>query len=177
MEKRDRLVRIFFHRKSETVLLFPYVCYMAGMGAAFGDAASLTGNDESGIGATVSQMLKNCRKAKVDPLAKCRTEASQRKWRGEDVRHEELLPGFGAETNWEDMRKPFPALNKGPAAYHRTFAVAEITERDSWKSRKVVQLTRSKYAGSESDGQVVRIPNAASVVELGATIVECLRSW
>jgi len=177
MEKRDRFVRIFFHRKSETVLLFPYVCYMAGIGAAFGDAASLAGHNESEVGATVSSMLENSRKAKVDPLAKQRTDALRRRWRCEEVPDEELLPGFGDDANWEDVCRPFPALQRGPGTYHRTFAVAEITERDSWKSRKLVQVIRSEYAGSETDGQVVRIPNTASTNELGARIVECLRSW
>ena len=131
MEKRDRFVRILYHRKSGTVLLFPYVCYMAGMGAAFGDAAVVSRHDESEIGEIVSKMLSAGRKAQVEALARRRTAALQRKWRGEDVPREELLPGFAMPSNRDEVLRQFPAVGKGPGTYHRTFAVAEIGERDA----------------------------------------------
>lgn len=148
---------------------------MAGMGAGFGDAVSLTCDCD--VGTTIIKMLKYCSKAKVDLLAKRRTEALQRKWRGEDVPHDELHPGFGADTNWADFTTQFPALTKGPAAYHRTFAVATIVERDYLKSRKLTQVIRSSYAGCETDGESIRIPLSASTRHLGSRIVNQMQEW
>lgn len=148
---------------------------MAGMGAGFGDAAALT--RDSDVGTTIMKMLKNCSKAEVEPLAKRRTEALQRKWRGENVPMEELLPGFDADTNWADIRMQFPALIAGPARYHRSFAVAKLVEHDDWKSRKLTQLIRSSNAGCETDGECIRIPLSASNHNLGARIVNQLQEW
>jgi hypothetical protein len=175
MEKRDRFIRIHYHRKSEALLLFPYVCYMAGMGAGFGDAAILT--CDSDVGTTIIKMLKYCSKAKVEPLAKRRTEALQRKWRGEDVAINELHPGFVANTNWADVTKKFPSLTKGPATYHRTFAVATIVERDDLKSRKLTQVIRSSNANCETDGESIRIPLSSSTRNLGIQIVNQMQKW
>lgn len=147
------------------------------MSAGFGNAAILAGNDESLLGGVVSKMLDVCRHAQVEPLAQRRTEALQRKWRGEDVSNEELLPGFGMQSNWDDVSRQFPAIGKGPGTHHRTFAVAQITEREGWKSRQLVQVIRSKHAACEEHGDSARIPLSVSTTKLGTLLMEHLRSW
>ncbi|TWU01039.1 hypothetical protein Pla52n_44100 [Stieleria varia] len=159
------------------MLLFPYVYYMAGVGAPCGDAAAFDGDAVSEIGACVTRMLKICSKADVDPLAQRRKTALQRKWRGDDVPIDELVPGFDNATNWDDITSQYSAIAKGPGTYHRTFAVAELLERNGWKSRKLTQLVRSSHAGSEEHGESIRIPSSCSAKSLGSRLIEHMRQW
>lgn len=150
---------------------------MAGMGAPCGDAASLDGDAEADIGARIFKMLRICAKANVEPLAKRRTEALHRKWRGEDVPLDELLPSFDNATNWDSVIAPFPAIPKGPGTYHRTFAVAAVLDRDGWKSRKLTQLIRSPHAGCEENGDSIRIPISTHSKTLGSRLMSQMREW
>jgi hypothetical protein len=172
MEKYDRQITIFRHRSSRTLLLFPYVCYMAGVSSAYGDAVLLFEDDISSelLGQTVCDLLATCRQANIDELANARKQALQKRWKHEQVSESELLPVSSTASNWTRITNRFPALTKGPGTYLRSFSVIEVVERNSWKSRTIIQLKKDKYRSCLSAGTERRIPLAVSNDELGRQI-------
>lgn len=150
---------------------------MTGVGAPCGDAAAFHGDSVGEIGDCVTRMLKICSKADVEPLAQRRKTALQLKWRGDDVPVDELVPRFDNANNWEEVTGRYPAIARGPGTYHRTFAVAELLDRDGWKSKKLTQLIRSSHAGSEEHGQSIRLPSSCSAKSLGSRLIEQMRQW
>ena len=177
MQKRDRIVKIFLHRKTGAVLLFPYVCYAAGHSAIYGNVQVQQAAETRKIGRAIISMFSAGRKADVEPPSQARKDALQRKWRHEKVTPEEIRPSFDKKSNLEEVLAQFPALTKGLAAYHRTFAVAELIERDSWTSRKLVRLVRSSFASCESAAETVRLPLSLDANELGYALVEQMIEW
>lgn len=177
MKKRDRYVRILLHRKTSAVLLFPFVCYMAGHAAGYGNVRVLTAKDRSKIGKACLAMFTAGRKANVDRVAQARTDALHRKWRGENVSPEETHPGFAKKTNYKEVLAQFPVLTRGMGAYHQTFVVAQLVERDGWTSRRLVHLVRSSFASSESDAETLRLPVVLGAKELGEAVIEQIIAW
>lgn len=177
MNKRDRSITIYFHGKSETLLLFPYVYYMIGIAAPYGDAESVALRDEKEIGETILTMLEHCRAADVDIPTRKYNEAHAQKSRGVKVTDSQLLPGFEEKNNWDAICRPYPSLRKGPGSWHRDFTVATLCERDSWKSWQLMHLKRSKYRSVEDWGTSVRIPCLKSPEVLGARIGEYMLAW
>ena len=175
MEKRDRQIELLFHRRSRTLLLFPYLCVMAGNAVACGDACSVMIDDEDAptqVGTMIRSMLAYCRTIDVEPLAQKRSEALRSRWRGEDVGDSELMPQINETSNWCDIQSPFPSLTKGPGIYLRAFSQARLIERTSWKSYKLEAMVKSRYPGSLSGGRSVRVRTSISSTTLGEEVIQ-----
>lgn len=177
MKKRDRYIRILLHRKTTLVLLFPFVCYIAGHSAVYGNVRVFGADDRAKIGTACLAMFAAGRKANVDRVAQARTAALRRKWRGDKVSPEETRPGFAKKTNLEEVLDQFPVLARGLGPIHQTFVVAQLIERDGWTSRKLAHLVRSSFASCESDAETVRLPIELAVRELGDAVIERMIAW
>jgi hypothetical protein len=171
MKKRVRLVEVYLHRSSKSVLVFPYVFYMAGEAAPSGDAAELVGPAApAAIGKQLLRLLSAGKEADIEAMKARRMEQLRRYWRGEDAPQKTVR---GA--TWNHLLSKYPALTKGPGTYLRQFSVCQVLESDGWKQRKVVREEASEYRGCTTDGDVERIPITESPGELGKRVLEFLR--
>ena len=181
MEKRDRYVNILLHRSSDTFVLLPGVCYMAGVGAAYGDPLVLTPKEQTPrqVGKQLIRLLKTCHDADIDAMAAHRTAGLWAYWRGEDVTVEDTHPSNESSErsgSRDAIAKRFPALAKGPAAIVRAFTWVQLVERDAWKSWKLTQQIKSHDRGSVTDGESVRIPRNKTATVLGTAVLDFFQS-
>lgn len=141
MEKRDRWVEVCYHKSSGVVLLFPYVCYMAGVSSASGDAVELSSEAvPAAIGPQLAQLLSISTKADIDSMAAARIARLRRYWKSGDYQRDMTTHG----PVWKHLMKIYPAIRKGPAAYLRQFTVYDVIERDGWKRRKIVRVEQAE---------------------------------
>lgn len=172
MQKRDRFVQVFQHRRSKDVLFFPLVCYMAGEGMHFGDAAVLRGPvDPEVLAKQVARLLRACKKADIEAMRERRMAQLRCYWKGiNGPSGAKATPG----PTYSRLLVMFPALAKGPGAYLRQFAACEIFERDGWKYRKVVRQVKSEHRGCTTEGETLRIPVNAKPRHFGEIVLEFL---
>jgi hypothetical protein len=170
-KKRDRHVELFLHKPSNEILLFPYVCYMTGVSATFGDAVELEDKVSPAVlGRRLVRLLRACRKADIEAL-KARRMAQLRSYRssGEILKDDNRLG-----PTWTRLLRRFPALQKGPATFLRQFSACQIIERDGWQHRKVVLVVPSEYRNCTVDGESTRVSITATPSQMGARILEFL---
>src|SRR4051812_44617276 len=111
-DKRDRSVQLYLHRTSKRVLLFPFVWFMAGRGAWFGDAEELPAPlNLALLGERTAALLQICREADVDAI-------------------KETIETRSAPKSWTKLKSKYPVLVKGPGTYLRQYNVCNVFERD-----------------------------------------------
>jgi hypothetical protein len=166
--KRDRHVNVFWHPPSGQILLFPYVWFMAGVGAPAGAAIELSKPTPALLGRQILKLLCAARNTNIVSLKRQYMARLRSHWRHHRLEPPEPPP------SWQRLVANHPALSKGPGTFLRRFKLCEVHERDGLRHRMIVKMEQSKHRGAMTDGVSQRIALSAEPKQLGESILELL---
>ena len=172
MNKGDRYVSVHLNPRTQTAILFPYVCFMGGCGRGFGDARELKQANPLTLGDCLVEMLEHCKEADISAMQERHMSLLRRYWQGED----DAFKNEGVNIpSWTRLWRIYRALTKGPATILRQFSVCDVIENDHMKNRRIERTERSDHPGGTKPGESIRIPVGTSALHLGEVVLDFLR--